>query len=229
MKNAFLYAFKASIPILVSFFPVGIAYGILMAANGYGWLWCGGTSLLVFAGSLQYLMVDFFTQGTSLVTVAVMALLLNSRHIFYGIPFIEKWKGYGKWRYFLIFALPDEAFSLHCANDFDDGDATHKRMSYVFSAALIYAYWVVFSAMGGLVGSLFRFRTDGIDFSMTALFLVILLEQLRERDSRVPALIALGAALVCLIVLGPDAFILPALLITVLILLVLRPRLEVQP
>ncbi len=229
MKNAFRYAFKASIPILVSFFPVGIAYGILMAASGYGWLWSGGTSLLVFAGSLQYLMVDFFTQGTPLVTVAVMALLLNSRHIFYGIPFIERWRDYGPWRYFLIFALPDEAFSLHCANDFDDGDPTHKRMSYVFSAALIYAYWVVFSAMGGLVGGLFLFRTDGVDFAMTALFLVILLEQLKEKGSRVPALIALCTAAVCLLVLGPDAFILPALLLTVLILLALRPRLEVQP
>ena len=229
MKNAFLYSLKSSIPVMISFFPVGVAYGILMQTSGYGWGWTAGTSIFVFAGSLQYLMVSFLTGTTPLLTVAVMALLLNSRHIFYGIPFIEKWKKYGFWRYFLIFALPDETFSLHCANDYDDGSPAHKRMTYVFTAALVYAYWIVFSVAGALIGQLFLFRTDGIDFAMTALFIVILLEQLRESASRIPAAIALCSALVCLIVLGPDAFILPALLLTVVILLLLRPRLEVQP
>ena len=123
MKQAFLYSLKKSLPVLVSFIPVGLAYGILMQTSGYNWIWTAGTCVSVFAGSLQFLMVSFFAGGVSLLTVAAMALLLNSRHIFYGIPFIEKWKGYGKWRYFLIFALPDEAFSFdnmgvehECAN-----------------------------------------------------------------------------------------------------------------
>ena len=107
MKQAFLYSLKNSLPIFVSFLPVGLAYGIVMQTAGYNWLWTAGTCATVLAGSLQFLMVSFFAGGASLLAVAAMALLLNSRHIFYGIPFIEKWKGYGFWRYFLIFALPE--------------------------------------------------------------------------------------------------------------------------
>ena len=121
MKKAFQYSLRHSIPILISFIPVGLAYGILMQTSGYNWVWTGACSLFIFAGSLQFLAVSFFAGGVSLVTVTVMALLLNSRHIFYGIPFIEQWRQYGPRKLFLIYALPDEAFSLHCSNSFDDG------------------------------------------------------------------------------------------------------------
>ena len=224
MKQAFLYSLKNSLPIFVSFLPVGLAYGIVMQTAGYNWLWTAGACVTVLAGSLQFLMVSFFAGGVSLLAVAAMALLLNSRHIFYGIPFIEKWKGYGFWRYFLIFALPDETFSLHCANDFDDGNERHKMFSYVFSAALVMAYWMISSIIGALVGSFIRFKTDGIDFALTALFIVILMEQLRGRDARLPALIGLCSSAVCLLLIGPDGFILPSLIITVALLLVLQRR-----
>ena len=226
MKRAFLYAFKLSLPVLISFLPVGIAYGILMATAGYSWVWTGATSLVVLAGSLQFLMLTFLAGGVSLITVALMALLLNSRHIFYGIPFIEKWREYGFWRYFLIFSLPDETFSLHCANTFDDGCEAHKKMSYVFSAALVQLYWVVSSILGALLGSVIRFETTGIDFALTALFIVILLEQMKGASSKLPALIALVSSVVCLLIIGPANFILPSLMITVVILLSLRGKLE---
>lgn len=226
MKRAFLYSLKNSIPVLVSFLPVGIAYGILMVTAGYSWLWTGTTSLVILAGSLQFLMLTFFAGGVSLITVALMALLLNSRHIFYGIPFIEKWRKYGFWKYFLIFALPDEAFSLHCANDFDDGNENHKKMTYVFTAALVHLYWVVSSILGALLGSIMNFDTTGIDFALTALFIVILLEQMKGADSKLPALIAFVSALVCLLIIGPANFILPSLMITVVILLALRGKIE---
>ncbi len=226
MKRAFLYALKNSIPILISFLPVGIAYGILMATAGYSWIWTGATSLVILAGSLQFLMLTFFAGGISLLTVALMALLLNSRHIFYGIPFIEKWRKYGFWKYFLIFSLPDETFSLHCANDFDDGNEKHKKMTYVFSAVLVHLYWVVSSILGALLGGIIEFDTTGIDFALTALFIVILLEQMKGADSKLPALIALVSALVCLFIIGPGNFILPSLMITVVILLALRGKIE---
>ncbi len=222
MKQTFLYSLKNSLPIFVSFIPVGLAYGILMQTSGYNWIWTAGTCVSVFAGSLQFLMVSFFAGGVSLAAVAVMALLLNSRHIFYGIPFIEKWRGYGPWKYFLIHALPDETFSLHIANDFDDGNERHKKYSYVFSAVLVLLYWMISSIAGALVGQLIHFNTDGIDFALTALFIVILLEQLRSANSRLPALIALCSSLCCLLVIGPDSFILPSLMITVVLLLVFR-------
>ena len=227
MKRAFLYSLKHSIPILISFIPVGIAYGILMQTSGLNWVWTGATCRFVYAGSLQFLMVSFFAGGVSLASVIVMALLLNSRHIFYGIPFIEKWRKYGPWKIFLIHALPDEAFSLHCSNSFEAADEKSKMWSYVFDALLILVYWVVLSVIGALIGSLIRFRTDGIDFSLTALFIVILIEQIKSaQGSRLPAIVAAVSSVVCLLVFGPANFILPSLGVTVVLLIVLRGRIE---
>ena len=227
MKNAFQYSLKHSIPILVGFVPVGLAYGVLMQANGLNWLWTGASSILIFAGSLQFLAVSFFAGGVSLITVAVMALLLNSRHIFYGISFIEKWKDYGPGKLFLVYALTDEAFSLHCSNDFDDGDPGHKKWTFFFDALLVLIYWVTLSVLGALIGSLIPFRTDGVDFAMTALFIVILLEQLKSAGGNVePAVIAAISSLTCLLLFGPSNFILPSLMITVFLLTLLRNKIS---
>ena len=223
MKKAFRYSVRHSLPILISFIPVGIAYGTLMQTAGLNWIWTGACSLFIFAGSLQFLAVSFFAGGVSLATVAVMALLLNSRHIFYGIPFIEQWKHYGPWRLFLIYALPDEAFSLHCSNRFDDGGPEGKKWSYIFDALLVLLYWVALSILGALIGSLIPFDTAGIDFALTALFIVILIEQLKTPGkSALPALIAAVSSGVCLLLFGPSGFILPSLMITVLGLIVFR-------
>jgi 4-azaleucine resistance transporter AzlC len=223
MKNAFKYSLRHSFPILISFIPVGLAYGILMQTSGLNWVWTGACSLFIFAGSLQFLAVSFFAGGISLVSVIVMALLLNSRHIFYGIPFIEQWRKYGPWKLFLIYALPDEAFSLHCSNTYDDADDNGKKWSQIFDALLILIYWVLLSVIGALIGSLITFRTDGIDFSLTALFIVILIEQLKSAEgSRLPAVIAAVSSVICLLIFGPANFILPSLAITVILLILFR-------
>jgi 4-azaleucine resistance transporter AzlC len=223
MKNAFKYSLRHSFPILISFIPVGLAYGILMQTSGLNWVWTGACSLFIFAGSLQFLAVSFFAGGISLVSVIVMALLLNSRHIFYGIPFIEQWRKYGPWKLFLIYALPDEAFSLHCSNTYDDADENGKKWSQIFDALLILIYWVLLSVIGALIGSLITFRTDGIDFSLTALFIVILIEQLKSAEgSRLPAVIAAVSSVICLLIFGPANFILPSLAITVILLILFR-------
>ena len=225
MKKAFQYSFRHSLPILISFIPVGIAYGILMQTSGLNWVWTGACSLFIFAGSLQFLAVSFFAGGVSLGTVAVMALLLNSRHIFYGIPFIEQWKQYGPWRLFLIYALPDEAFSLHCSNNFDDGNEEHRKWTFIFDALLILIYWVSLTILGALVGTLIPFDTTGIDFALTALFIVILIEQLKAaKGSTLPAIIAAVSSVVCLLLFGPSGFILPSLMITMVLLTVFRKR-----
>ena len=227
MKNAFKYSLRHSFPILISFIPVGLAYGILMQTSGLNWVWTGACSLFIFAGSLQFLAVSFFAGGISLVSVIVMAMLLNSRHIFYGIPFIEQWRKYGPWKLFLIYALPDEAFSLHCSNTYDDADENGKKWSQIFDALLILIYWVVLSVIGALIGSLITFRTDGIDFSLTALFIVILIEQLRSSEgSPLPAVIAAVSSVTCLLLIGPSNFILPSLAITVVLLILLRGMIE---
>ena len=224
MKKAFLYAFKHSIPILISFIPVGLAYGILMRTSGYDWALTALCCISVFAGSLQFLMIDFFSGTSSLISVTVIALLLNSRHIFYGLPFLDKWKDYGLSKLFLIYSLADESFSLHCSNDFDDGNDINKKWSYLFSGFLVLIYWVLLSIIGSVIGSLITFNTAGIDFALTGLFIVILIEQIKSSTSYLPAIIASVSSVFCLLVIGPDNFILPSLCITVMALLLLRSR-----
>ena len=203
MRKTAAYAFHHSIPILIGFFPVGIAYGLLMQQAGYNFLWSGACSLFVLAGSLQFLMVTFFAGGVSLATVAVLALLLNSRHIFYGLSFIDKIRSFGPWRWFLIYSLCDENYSLHCSHDF--GPAVNEKWAYVLTAAFV---------------------TTGIDFALTELFTVIVVDQLRGARTRIPAVVAAVSSIGALLLLGPDKFLLPSLLVTVAALTLLRPVLE---
>ena len=224
MHKTAAYAFHHSIPILIGFFPVGLAYGLLMQQAGYNFLWSGACSLFVLAGSLQFLMVTFFAGSVSLATVAVLALLLNSRHIFYGLSFIDKFRSFGPWRWFLIYSLCDENYSLHCSHDF--GPDVNEKWAYVLTAAFVTFYWVALSMLGGLVGSLIPFDTTGIDFALTALFTVIVVDQLRGARTRIPAAVAAVSSIGALLLLGPDKFLLPSLLVTVAALTLLRPVLE---
>ena len=225
MKKTFAYAFRHSLPILLGFFPLGIAYGILMRSIGYNALWTGACSSLVLAGSLQFLMVSFFGGGVPIITVAALALLLNSRHLFYGVSFIEKFNSFKKSsKLFLIFALTDESYSLHCSHKITEG--IREEAAYVLTAALVMLYWVGFSVLGAAVGSFITFDTTGIDFSLTALFTVILLDQLRGAPSGLPALAALVSSLLCIVLFGADSFILPSLILTVAALTLLRRRIE---
>ena len=224
MAKTLRYAVKHSFPIFISFIPVGLAYGVLMQNAGYNFVWTGACSIFVMAGSLQYLMLTFFAGGVSLATVAVMALLLNSRHIFYGLSFIEKFRSFGPWKYFLIYALTDENYSLHCSHHFDEDIS--EKWAYVVTAVMPLLYWIVLTVAGALIGSLIPFDTTGIDFALTALFIVILIEQMKGADNRLPALLAFVSSIVCLIIFGPDSFILPSLVITVALLTILRARIE---
>lgn len=217
MKKSFLYALRRSVPILIGYFPVGLAYGLLMANLGYDFLWSAGSSLVVYAGALQMLMVSFLANNVPILTVAVTALLLNSRHIFYGISFIEKFKKYGFWKYFLIFTLSDENYSLLCA--YKDQDGVEEKWVHIFSGVLIWVYWILFSGLGGLIGQLITFDTTGIDFALTALFVVILIEQLMDKKSPLPAIIGAVSSVLWILIIGPENFLLPSLVTTVAVLL----------
>lgn len=220
LKKSFTYALQHSLPIFAGFFPLGIAYGVLMQNAGYNALWTGATCIILLAGSLQFLMISFFTSSVSLVTVAVMALLVNSRHIFYGISFIDKFRHFGPWRHYLIYTLSDENYSLHCDTKVEDG--ADEKWIYVFTATLVMLYWLIPSVLGGLIGSLIPFDMTGVDFALTALFVTILLDQMKGATSRLPAAIAVVSSALCLLIFGPSNFILPSLIITVAVLTVLR-------
>lgn len=227
MNKSFIFAFKRTIPIMAGFFPLGLAYGILMMNAGYHFLWAGLTSVTVLAGSLQFLMLNFFTGGVPMVTIVVMALLLNSRHIFFGLSFIDQFREYGLWRYFMIYSLSDESYPLLCSCKPQEG--TNEKTVNLLSSGFVVFYWTAFSMLGGLVGKLITFDTTGIDFALTALFVVILLDQMREAKSLLPAGIAALSGAVCVPVFGASNFILPSLAITMAALLLFRPQLELIP
>ena len=181
-------------------------------------------SLIVLGGSLQYLMVQFFTEQTPIITVIVMALMLNSRHIYYGLSFLDRFRRFGAWKYFLIYALSDEAYSLHCA--YTPQPETDEKWTFVFSAMFVVLYWVLTSALGGLIGTVLPFDTAGIEFALTALFVTILLDMLKDAPTGLPAWVAFGFGLISIAVFGKDGFILPALMASVIALTLLRERFE---
>lgn len=224
IKNSFKYSLERSVPILIGFFPVGTVYGLMMSAAGYNFLWSAAASLFVYVGSLQMLMISFFQSDMSILTIAVTALLLNSRHMFYGLSFIEKFRSYGGWKWFLIYGMPDESYSLLCS--YVPREGVEEKWVHIFSTGLIWLYWIAFSVLGGLVGQLITFDTTGIDFALTALFIVILLDQIKSTGMKLPALIGGVSSMLCIIILGRDNFLLPSLAVTMLVLLILRNKLE---
>ena len=224
LKNSFLYAFQRSMPIMIGYFALGSANGILMAQKGYSVGLTGIASLFIYAGTQQMLLSGWLAAGTPILTIAITSLLLNSRHLFFGISFLEKFKESGPWKYFLIYGLTDESYSLLCS--YVPRDDVEEKWVHIFDTTLIWLYWIGFSMLGGLIGALLPFDMAGIDFALTALFIVIFLDQLKAGTSKLPAVVSIVASLLCLVLLGPDNFLLPALSVSVAALVLLRPRLE---
>ena len=213
------YAFTRSIPVMLGYLFLGIAYGIVLQRAGYGPLWALFSSVTIFAGSAQFVTVNLLQAAAGLLTVAVTIFLVNSRHIFYGLTFVEKFRGLRS-RPYLIFALSDETYSLLCSMPELDQRSMDRTMFFI--AIMDQSYWVIGSVIGGILGEALPFDLTGIDFSMTALFTVIVVDQLTNRGFRLPALIGGVSAAACLAVLGPSNFLLPSLVITVTMLFVLR-------
>jgi len=219
------FAFIHTLPVMFGYVFLGIAFGILMAQAGYGVWWSLAASALIFAGSMQFLMVELLTGGATVLLTAAMTFLLNSRHLFYGLSFIEKFRSLGKERHYMIFSLTDETYSVLCS--LSDEESTPSKMTKI--AVMNQCWWVLGSVIGGLIGTHLPFDTAGIDFSMTALFVVILIEQILSAKTRLPILMGLGSSLVFLLLLGPDKFILPSLIATVAMLLGARGAIEAGP
>ena len=218
------FAFRQSLGVLFGYVFLGTAFGILLRQAGFGALWSLAFSGLVYAGSLQFVLAGFLAAPTALPTVALMSLFINARHLFYGLSFIERFRSMGKKRPYMIFSLTDETYSVLCG--MDEVPAGVDKNGAMFLVALLdQLYWVAGSLLGTLAGGL-PLDFTGIDFSMTALFLVIFLEQWRGAKSHLPALLGLGCGAAFLLALGPDHFLPPALCATVALLLLARPALN---
>lgn len=214
------YAFKQSVPIMAGYIVLGMGFGVLLESKGYGVLWAIAMSVFIYAGSMQYVAINLITGGASLIATALMMLMVNARHLFYGISMLDKYKNTGKYKPYLIFALTDETYSLVCSGKIPEGVDRNK---YYFLVSLFdQVYWVIGSVIGSVVGSVLNFNTAGIDFSMTALFLVVFVEQCKSTKDRASAITGVVVSVVCLLIFGAGNFVIPAMISITVILLLMR-------
>ncbi|MEE1313969.1 MAG: AzlC family ABC transporter permease [Lachnospiraceae bacterium] len=227
-KNSYIKAIKAAfpytIPVLTGYLFIGIAFGVMYQEKGYNFLWAILMSIMVYAGSGQYLAVNFFVPGISLLEVIFLEFMVNIRHIFYGLSLLERFSDMGKKKLYMIFSLTDETYSLFFITKVPKDVDKDK---FMFSIALLdQLYWITGSAIGAIAGSLIPFNAEGIDFAMTALFVVIFVEQWLTSKNHLPALTGLVCGLICLMIFGSDNFILPTMISIMIILLSCRKVME---
>jgi len=216
LKQTMRSAFLATLPVMAGYLVLGMGFGILMHSKGYGIGWSFAMSLLVYAGSMQYLAVDLLAGGASVVSAALSALMVNARHLFYGVSMLDKYKDVGAVKPYLIFSLTDETYSLLCS------EKREGKLYYLLVSLFDHIYWVTGSVLGAVAGAVIPFRTDGIDFALTALFITVFVQQWKETRDHTAAVIGVAVSLVCLILFGPSAFLIPAMVAITVALLILR-------
>lgn len=219
-RRTFTAALKSTLPVMAGYVVLGAGFGILLESRGYNALWAVLMSVTIYAGSMQYVAVDMLSSGASLISAAVITLAVNARHLFYGISMAGHYKGMGKLKNLLIFQLTDETYSLLCTGEVPDG--VRKKPYYLCVSVLDQLYWVIGSAVGGVIGAVFEFNSAGIEFAMTALFIVIFTDQWMKRKNHVSALIGVGSAVICLIIFGSENFIIPSMIMILVLLFALR-------
>ena len=233
-RKALAAAFPATVPVLMGYLAIGIAFGLMLQEIGYNFIWAFFMSLTIYAGSGQYLGVTLLGTGAALGTVAVMTLLINFRHLVYGLSMLEKFRGMGVRKLYMIFSLTDETYALLASARAPVGVDPKK---YYFAIALLdHSYWILGSVIGAVAGALLPIDITGIDFAMTALFVVIAVDQWKAYKNHIPAVAGAAVTIVFLLIiggiLGPDAqqkLLLVSLGVIVLFLLVFRERLEEKP
>ena len=217
-------AFIKTVPVMAGYVVLGAGFGILLRNAGYGVLWAFAMSLFIYAGSMQYVGVSLITGGASIFTTALTTVMVNARHLFYSISMVDRYKYAGKYKPYMIFGLTDETYSLLCNGKTPEGTdpAYYRFLVSIFNQS----YWVTGSVLGSLLGTVLPFSTEGIEFSMTALFIASFTGQWMSTGDHIPALTGLLSTLVCLVLFGPDRFLIPAMLLITLVLTLLRSRRE---
>lgn len=222
--NAFKAAFPHTIPILAGFSFLGFSFGVLMNVSGFSFWYPLVMSIIVFGGSIEFVAVSMLLSPFAPIQTLIMSLMIQARHLFYGLSMLDKYKNVGIKKYYLIFGMCDETFSINCSADIPDGIDKGWFMTAV--TFLDHIYWINGSLIGGLVGSLITFDTTGLDFVMTAMFVVIFLEQLMKEKKHYTSLIGLLASVACLLIFGADSFMIPTMLLILFLLTVLKKPIE---
>ena len=216
-------AFYRSLPVMVGYIIIGFGFGIVLRDAGYGLAWAVAMSLFVYAGSMQYVGVSLITAPASLLTAALTTVMINARHLFYAISMIGKFRNAGKWKPYLVFALTDETYALL------SGETGHEEdfHPFCFFVSLFnHIYWIIGTVLGSLFAAALPFSTEGVNFSMTALFVSAYTEQWLSGKNRLSAALGLGITLVGRVIFGKDLFLIPSMIVITLLLLALRGRLQ---
>lgn len=223
-RKALKAAFPCTIPIMTGFIFLGAAYGIYMNASGFSFVYPLFMSMLIYGGSLEFVAVEMLLSPFAPLQVFIMALLIQARHLFYGISMLDKFRGTGWKKFYLIYGMCDETFSVNYTADIPED--VDRGWFMFFVTLLNQFYWVASATTGGIIGSLLKINTDGISFVMTAMFVVIFMDQWLKEDQHLSSLIGLGVSLICLLIFGVDSFMIPTMITIVVLLTVLRHRLE---
>jgi 4-azaleucine resistance transporter AzlC len=220
--NAFKLAFPHTIPVMAGFSLLGLAYGLLMATNGYNFIWSTLTSMFVFAGAAQYLLITLLASTFNPLYAFIIIIFINFRYVFYGVTMLEKYKDTGIMKPFLIHALCDETFATNSTVVL--ADEVNKKWFYFFVTLLNYLYWAFGTLIGGLIGEVIEINIVGLDFVLTALFVVIFVDQWLKTKNHKPALLGVSIGVLSLIAFGGEYFIVPALFIVVFILIFFKDK-----
>ena len=213
-RKAFRAAFPYTVPIAVGFLFLGMSYGFLMRSKGFSFLYPLLMSTFIFAGSMEFLTVELLLSAYNPLHAFFLTLMVNARHLFYGISMLDKYKNTGRKKFYLIYGMCDESFTINCAvtppEDVDRG------WFMFFVTLLNQLYWVSGATLGALLGYVIHFNTEGIEFVMTALFVVMFLGRWDSDKDHRPSLIGVGCSLVCLLLFGSGSFIIPAMALIIL-------------
>lgn len=222
--KAFKAAFPKTLPILTGFLFLGITYGIYMNTSGFGFLYPFIMSLVIFGGSLEFVAVSMLLSPYAPLQVLLMTLMIQARHLFYGIAMLPKYKNTGAKKPYLIFGMCDETFSINYTANIPEG--VDKGWFYFFITLLDHIYWVTGATLGGVLGSFITFNTEGLDFVMTAMFVVIFLEQWKKEKRHISELTGILASVLCLVLFGADSFLIPTMALIVITLTLFRKPIE---
>lgn len=223
-KNALKAAFPYTIPIFAGFWFLGLTYGIYMSVSGFSFWYPMIMSIVIFAGSVEFVAVNLLLGAFNPLQALLLTIMINARHLFYGISMLDRYKNTGRKKFYLIYGMCDESFSINCTADIPED--VDRGWFMFFVNLLDQIYWVFGATMGGVFGSFIHFSTEGLGFVMTAMFVVIFLEQWLKEKNHVGSLLGLGLSLGALLIFEKDNFIIPAMAAILVVLTMLRPRLE---
>ena len=226
IRSAFRAAFPHTIPIFAGFWFLGLTYGIYMNVSGFSFIYPMLMSVTIFAGSVEFVTVNLLLGAFNPLQAFAMALMINARHLFYGISMLEKYRGYGWKSFYLIFGMCDESFSINYTADIPRG--VDKGWFMFFVTLLNHFYWFFGATLGGIFGSLIHFDTEGLDFVMTAMFVVIFMEQWLKEKNHTSSILGLLLSLICLCAFGAENFIILTMLAILAVLTLIRKPLEAE-